>query len=254
MSDFPNSADKNAIINIKLPTDDNVLAVTTSRQNGHSKSPYDSFNLGFHVSDSEHCVTLNRQKLAQYFPQECNIQWLNQIHGSDVINVKCYSSTPLIADASYTNNRKLALGILTADCLPILLVNNTGAEIAAIHGGWRPLADNIIANTVKLFKDTPDNITAWLGPCIGPQAFEVGLEVKQQFEQLSPDFSKTFVQQPDGKFLANLHLIATLQLQQLGINNIIGLAECTYTNQDKYFSYRRDGKTGRMASVICINT
>ncbi|WNC73357.1 peptidoglycan editing factor PgeF [Thalassotalea psychrophila] len=246
------SSVKSAILNIDLPTHENVLAITTTRNNGFSSVPFDSFNLGDHVSDNEQCVILNRKKLSHSLPKNCNIQWLNQVHGSNVIDVKSYSSTPLTADASYTDKCNLALAILTADCLPILLVNNSCSEIAAIHGGWRPVADNIIANTVKLFKDCPENITAWLGPCIGEQAFEVGSEVKQKFEKLSPLFSKAFVKQSNEKFFAKLHLIATLQLQQLGIKNVTGLGECTYSNPDKYFSYRRDGQTGRMASIICI--
>lgn len=242
----------NAVLNINLPTCESVLAITTTRNNGYSRAPFDSFNLGGHVSDDEKSVILNRQKLAQHLPKYCNIQWLNQVHGSDVVDVKSFSAMPLTADASYTDKCNLALAILTADCLPIFLVNQSVTEIAAIHGGWRPLADNIIINTVKLFKDKPENITAWLGPCISEQAFEVGIEVKHTFENLAPAFSTAFVEQSDGKFLADLHLLATLQLQQLGINNISSLAECTYKNLDKYFSYRRDGQTGRMASVICL--
>ncbi|WOH39567.1 peptidoglycan editing factor PgeF [Thalassotalea fonticola] len=248
-----NSILNSGVLNINLPTQQRVLAVTTTRKSGYSIAPFNSFNLGDHVNDAEQKVSLNRQKLAQQLPQNCKIQWLNQVHGNEVVNVKAISATPLTADASYTDKENIALAVLTADCLPIFLVNYSGSEIAAIHGGWRPLAANIVANTVNLFKDSPENITAWLGPCIGEQAFEVGIEVKQTFENLAPSFSQAFVEHSDGKFLANLHLLATLQLQLLGINNISSLAECTYSDQDKYFSYRRDGQTGRMASVICLS-
>ena len=146
---------------------------------------------------------------------------------------------------------------MTADCLPILLSNRDGSEIAAIHAGWRPLAANIIEETITLMQSSVNDIVVWMGPCIGEQVFEVGQEVKQAFCQVSTQFEQAFkliksLNDDPIKYLANLHLIAQLQLLNLGVKNITTLNECTHTLRDKYYSYRRDGQTGRMGSIIVI--
>ncbi|KGJ88248.1 hypothetical protein ND16A_0188 [Thalassotalea sp. ND16A] len=221
-----------------------------------SLSPYDSFNLGSHVNDSLQAVQQNRDILLSKLGNSSakHIQWLNQVHSNVVVTIDTWSTEPVTADAAYTRQANLPLAILTADCLPILLVNQKATEIAAIHGGWRPLAGKIIENTVAKFATPSSQLFAWLGPCIGPSAFEVGSEVKQQFCQLDKQFAAAFSAVKDGKYLADLHAIARIQLQQLGITTISAMADCTYTNPQTYFSYRRDGQTGRMASVICINS
>ncbi|OUS30416.1 hypothetical protein A9Q98_05300 [Thalassotalea sp. 42_200_T64] len=245
-----------AIAKVIWPAPNKVLAVTTTRQGGMSISPYDSFNLGSHVDDSNQAVEQNRNILLTQLANASakKIQWLNQIHSSDVVNITRCSTEPVTADAAYTTQTNLPLAILTADCVPILLVNQQATEIAAIHGGWRPLAGNIIENTVAKFTTPRSQLMAWLGPCIGPNAFEVGIEVKQQFCQLDKQFAPAFRVAGQGKFLADLQSIARIQLQQLGITAISAMADCTYTNPETYFSYRRDGQTGRMASVICISS
>lgn len=267
------------LVCIKWPTS-NVLAITTNRLPANSPptssnteyslvnivctknkpSEFNAFNLGDHVGDCADVVVQNRKSLLKYLPNKTKIQWLEQVHGNNVVVLEKHDNTPIVADAAITRNRHIALAIMTADCLPILLSNKSGSEIAAIHAGWRPLAANIIERTISTMHSPADEIFAWLGPCIGPAAFEVGEDVKQVFCQISSKFNAAF--QPIArvnddieplKYFANLQLIAELQLSVLGVKSVAELAECTFEYSDKYYSYRRDGKTGRMASVICLN-
>ncbi len=263
---------------IKWPTT-NVLAFTTTRlplsnhqasksltylpstvqSSKNFQSTYDAFNLGDHVGDCQDTVACNRKKLLAYLPKASKIQWLEQVHGNNVVVIEKHDKTSLVADAAITRNRHIALAIMTADCLPILLTNKSGSEIAAIHAGWRPLAANIIERTLAKMHSSAGQLYAWLGPCIGPSAFEVGQEVKQMFCEISPQFEIAFSPVKDNrdtsktlKYFADLQLIATIQLAALGVKNISKIEQCTYQLSDKYYSYRRDGKTGRMASIICI--
>jgi YfiH family protein len=247
----------------------NVLAFTTTRlhpqqdliTNKDSKTPYDHFNIGEHVGDNIDDVKNNRNVLLEFLPSNSNIQWLEQIHGADVLLIKKKSNETLIADAMITREKNIALAIMTADCLPILLTAKDGSEIAAIHGGWKPLAKNIIANTVSKMLSANEDIIAWLGPCIGKLAFEIGEEVKLTFENQSKAFTAAFTplnaplalqnEKTDIKYLANLAMIAKLQLNAIGIDNIRHLNHCTYSDKQQYYSFRRDNITGRMASVIC---
>ncbi len=230
------------------------------------KSSFNSFNLGLHVDDCVENVILNRNKLNKYISEQLalkdiansknlaepvNIQWLEQVHGNHVADVSTVSSYAITADASITRQKNIALAIMTADCLPILLSHNEGAEIAAIHGGWRPLAANIIEKTIEKMHSNSAELVAWLGPCIGNEAFEVGIEVKEAFTQQDKIFTVAFVKQKNGKYLADLHKIAEIQLQSLGVRFISSLDECTYQRTDKYYSYRKEQVTGRMASIIC---
>ncbi len=161
------------------------------------------------------------------------------------------SEQSIVADAAVTNEKNICLAIMTADCLPILLVSKSGKEVAAIHGGWRPLAANIVSKTITKMKTPAADILVWLGPCISGSAFEVGGEVKSAFIQQGDSFNMAFTTKSNGKYLADLHKIARLQLESLGIKHISALSECTYTN-NKYYSYRQNAVTGRMASLICI--
>tara|TARA_R110001583_G_scaffold33622_1_gene113515 strand:- start:56 stop:889 length:834 start_codon:yes stop_codon:yes gene_type:complete len=267
------------IMFIKWPTD-NVLAFTTNRlpspsplsvrksqyllsstantQDEHSA--FSAFNLGDHVGDCAEDVAFNRISLLQYLPKQTKIQWFEQVHGNHVAEILDYENKTIIADAAITRNKHIALAIMTADCLPILLSNQEGSEVAAIHGGWRPLSTNIIEQTIAQMHSSPSDIIAWMGPCIGAKKFEVGQAVKQTFCEIYTPFSAAFSpcesvtsDSKTPKYWADLQLIAKLQLLTLGVNNIIQLSECTYSNQTKYYSYRRDKKTGRMASVICLN-
>ncbi len=230
------------------------------------KMPFGHFNLGLHVGDSPQQVIANRNILTQFIKQklakentvdddidgsEVKVQWLEQVHGNHVAEVITVKQQAMVADASITRNKNIALAVMTADCLPILLSAINGEEIAAIHGGWRPLAANIIEKTLEKMLTKPKDIVAWLGPCIGKSAFEVGSEVKDCFIKQGEDFENAFVEKSNGKFLADLHNIAELQLNSLGIKEISYLPECTYENTNKYYSYRKRQITGRMATIIC---
>lgn len=218
-----------------------------------SSSLYEAFNLGLHVGDCSEQVNENRRYLQSILPINTKIQWLEQVHGNDVVQLSKISAEPLTADAAVTQEKNICLAIMTADCLPILLASKAGDEVAAIHGGWRPLSTNIIHHTINKMKTSPENIYAWLGPCISPKAFEVGDEVKEIFLQKSDAFQAAFIKKPHNKYLANLHKIATIQLKALGIKQISSLPECTYANTDKYYSYRKELVTGRMATLICLS-
>lgn len=245
-----------ALQTTRLPSD--LTSVLTTQKLTDEVSPFSYFNLGLHVGDNENRVLGNRQRLNRFIDEQLsqpikstNIQWLNQVHGNEVIEVSTVNQNAINADASITREKNIALAIMTADCLPILLSHNKGTEVAAIHGGWRPLATNIIAKTVGKMQSAPSDLIAWLGPCIGKTSFEVGVEVKDQFISLNKRFSQCFVEQHNGKYLADLHQIASIQLQALGVNEISTLQACTFLRTDKYYSYRKDKITGRMASIIC---
>ena len=220
-----------------------------------SPKRFEHFNLGLHVADDAKKVVKNRQELFSYLPQNSAIQWLEQVHGNHVVTVENVIS-PMQADAVITRVPKLALAIMTADCLPILLANKQGTEIAAIHAGWRSLAGSIIKETLTCMHSDNNDIYAWLGPCISQKNFEVGVEVKAQFEQINTKFSSAFIEnsqshQPD-KWLADLQKIAQLQLTELGVNNFSVNSHCTLAENERYYSYRKEQKTGRMAAIICI--
>jgi len=248
----------------------NIQAYTTTRglQSSDSKLSFNSaqqkfsdFNLGLHVGDDAPHVIENRRRLSSFLPEKTRIQWLNQVHGSDVAYVTSYSEEPITADAAITQSKDIALSIMTADCLPILLANKDGSEVAAIHGGWRSLDAGIIANTINLMETSAESLYAWLGPCIGVNAFEVGEDVKNSFIahdkrfidafSLKLDNSKAPKKVVDAKYWADLHRIAHLQLTEAGLHQVFTLNQCTYSNPKRYYSYRRDGQTGRMATVIC---
>jgi YfiH family protein len=259
-----------AIENVQWPTtdsndgclgqqylEDKVFAIQTNR-NGPSDiindfiSPYQAFNLGLHVGDCAERVKENRRYLEKRLPAHAKIQWLEQVHGNNVVEISKVSIEPIIADAAITHEKNICLAIMTADCLPILLVSKSGNEIAAIHGGWRPLSTNIIYNTLNKMKTSAQDISAWLGPCISKNVFEVGSEVKAIFVEQNELFNTAFIEKSQGKYLADLLKIAEIQLNALGINQISTLSECTYDNTDKYYSYRKTSVTGRMATLICL--
>ena len=237
--------------------DDKVLALQTTRVSpnnisGDDNTVYKNFNLGLHVGDCAKQVEHNRQCLQKLLPSKTRIQWLEQVHGNAVAEILKVTKQVIIADAMVTREKNIALAIMTADCLPILLISKQGDEIAAIHGGWRPLAVNIITHTLNKMHTAADEIYAWLGPCIGKKAFEVGSEVQKAFIEQGRIFSQAFRKQENGKYFANLHKIATLQLNDLGIKHISTLPECTYSQPEKYYSYRKNAITGRMATVITL--
>lgn len=235
------------------PVASTVKACSTTRHGGISCAPYASLNLGQHVGDVARHVEENRQhleKLAQLPMAPC---WLAQVHGTRVLTLTPNEKPgDLQADAAYTCHAGVVCAVMTADCLPVLLTNMQGTEVAAVHAGWRGLCYGILERTVACFHSSPDQIFAWLGPAIGPTAFEVGGEVCEQFIQFNHAASQAFVAHGD-KYLANIYLLAKQRLQTLGINQIYGGEYCTATQQNLFFSYRRDGVTGRMASLVWID-
>ena len=228
----------------------NVGTLSTTREGGVSKAPYNGLNLGLHVNDSQADVLKNRSVLNNFLPNPAI--WLNQIHSADVITVDQQFDFNKLhnADALYTRLVDQPLAIMTADCLPILLVSDDENEVAAIHGGWRGLEQGIIKNTLECFSSKYENINAWLGPAIGPTQFEVGAEVLELFQKRSSSFVQAFTPQANGKYLADIYGIARTLLTQQGVKNITGGDYCTVSQSDLFFSYRRDGQTGRMASLI----
>ncbi|MDE9466522.1 purine nucleoside phosphorylase YfiH [Xenorhabdus bovienii] len=233
------------------PQLDNVGACSTTRLGGVSLPPYDSLNLGNHVGDDSKCVERNRKLLVEYAQLPQQPVWLEQVHGTRVINLDGQPVKDNQADAVYTNMPGQVCAVMTADCLPVLFCAIAGDEIAAAHAGWRGLCTGVLENTVSRFSAKPEMIRAWLGPAIGPEKFEVGREVMDAFVVTNPELEQAFT--PYGnKFLVNIYLLAKLKLQSIGINEVFGGTACTATEERNFFSYRRDGNTGRMATLIWL--
>ncbi|AGQ37677.1 TPA: peptidoglycan editing factor PgeF [Mannheimia haemolytica] len=228
-----------------------IHALTTLRTGGVSKPPFDSFNLGDHVNDEPQDIAQNRALLVEKFQLPQAPLFLTQTHSTRVIELP-YSGDNIKADAIYTNQPNQVCLVMTADCLPVLFASQDGSEIAAAHAGWRGLCDGILEATVEKFNCPPHEISAWLGPAIGPNAFQVGSEVADQFCAFDPRAKEAFIEDSttSGKFLGNLYQIATQRLNKLGITAISGGEYCTYSQPELFFSYRRDKQTGRMATLI----
>ena len=235
------------------PAPANVHALQTNRHGGCSYSPYDSFNLGSHVKDNPIHVAHNRQLLSQFLPSEP--VWLNQVHGINVVDAANTDCVP-DADASYSTRKNIVCVTMTADCLPILVCDTAGTAIANIHAGWRSLCDGVIEATIAKLPVDSNQLMAWLGPAIGPNAFEVGAEVRSQF--IAKDAQAELAFKPHGdKLLCDIYRIATQRLNNLGVTKIYGGGQenepwCTFTNEKRFFSFRRDGETGRMATLIWL--
>lgn len=230
-----------------------VKGFTTTRLGGVSLPPFDSFNLGDHVGDDKRAVEINRSLLVKENQLPQYPLFLNQTHSIDVVELP-YNEPTANADAIYTRQPHQVCLVMTADCLPVLFTNQAGNEVAAAHAGWRGLCDGILEQTVPKFQCSPSEIIAWLGPCISQKAFQVGQEVVDQFISQDLQAESAFI--PDksavnsDKYLCNLYLIARQRLNRLGVRNIYGGEYCTATQAKRFFSYRRDGKTGRMASLV----
>lgn len=227
-----------------------IGALQSTRLQGASTAPFASFNLGEHVGDDPGAVAQNRQLLNQQLPNPA--LYVNQVHGTDILNLKASTTRNTLHDADgiFTRLYEQPIAIMTADCLPVLLASDDGEEIAALHCGWRSLAGGIIEKALPLFSVPSAHIHAWLGPAIGKQAFEVGSEVKEQFCALDSAHIDAFSAQQNDKYLADLALIARQKLAHLGVMQVSSCEHCTFQSSEQYFSYRRDGQTGRMASVI----
>ncbi|MBB71556.1 MAG: hypothetical protein CMF50_04095 [Legionellales bacterium] len=237
------------VIQPNWPAPANIHGFTTTRLGGVSEAPYDSFNLGDHVGDSEAHVSQNRQLLAECFNLPSSPIWLRQIHSPVCVKANA-SHLHNEADGSYSRTPGEVCAVLTADCLPILICNKQGSEVAALHGGWRGLFAGIIANALTMLDSSPEELLVWLGPAIGPNAFEVGPEVRDNFISLIPTLAEAFKPGNGDRWYGDIYGIARQQCQALGITAIYGGNYCTVSTPDLFYSYRRDGTTGRMASLI----
>ena len=231
------------------PAPKSVRALQTTRNGGFSVAPYDNLNLGDHVGDAPLAVERNRMLLQPLLPSEP--VWLKQVHGTVVVdagNAACWPQ----ADASITSHPGAVCAVMTADCLPVLLCDEQGGVVGATHAGWRGLCDGVIEQTMRAMNVPPPSLMAWLGPAIGPQAFEVGEEVRAAFVAQQQQAAAAFAPGLPGKWYADIYQLARLRLYALGITRIYGGDLCTYTDPKRFFSYRRDGVTGRMGTFIWI--
>lgn len=234
------------------PAPKTIHSITTTRLGGVSQGPYASFNVGMRSGDQPEHVDKNRRLLQNNLKLPSQPLWLKQTHSNFVLSVDDYQ-TDQEADGLYANTLGQVCAVMTADCLPILLCNQAGTEIAALHAGWRGLAFGVVENGLQHFQDAPEKLLAWLGPAIGPEKFEVGAEVREAFLNNNQANELAFIPLGHDKWLANLYMLAKQRLIQLGVTAIYGGDYCTFTDQKRFYSYRRDGQhTGRMASLIWL--
>ncbi|MGM0769466.1 MAG: peptidoglycan editing factor PgeF [Pseudomonadota bacterium] len=242
------------VIKPDWPAPVQVKALSTTRLGGVSESPWSSMNLGSHVGDDPARVTANRQRLAEATGiAPANIGWLDQVHGTDVVALPA-NGTPR-ADASYTFEAGYACVIMTADCLPVLLCDVSGTRVGAAHAGWRSLCGGVIESLVKEIGGRPAELMAWLGPAIGPTQFEVGPEVRDAFQRHDTAAISAFSDNGarPGHFMADIYLLARQRLAACGVPQVYGGDFCTVSEPQRFYSYRRDGQTGRMASLIWLS-
>jgi len=241
------------------PAPDNVHVCITTRAGGVSLAPYMSNNMGLHVGDVPAAVEQNRAALCESLHLVKTPQWLEQIHGVKVVNAK---GDGLIrtADGSYSSESGQACLVMTADCLPILLCDQAGTQVAAIHCGWRSLAKGVCARALDKFSGSPAHILAYLGPAISQPHFEVGVDVLEAFfnaarnPQHAEDIAKAFVSAARPlHFYADIYALARAELKALGVTQVYGGDYCTFTEAERFYSYRRDKVTGRMASLIWLD-
>ena len=231
----------------------NIKAVMTTRQGGFSHAPFDSMNLGDHVDDDLARVTKNRAHLKKLLALANNPLWLTQVHGVTVAKADDLLAVThsVEADASVAHQIGSVCAVMTADCLPVLFCNTQGTAVAAAHAGWRGLHAGVLEQTVKSLNCSTRDIIAWLGVAIGPDNFEVGSEVRDAFITERTSAKSAFVPSLNNdKWLADIYQLARLRLEAMGITKIYGGGQCTFADSDRFYSYRREAKTGRMASLI----
>lgn len=230
------------------PLPPGVRAASTTRLGGVSLGAYGGFNLGDHVGDDPRAVAANRAALTQALGLPAPPLWLSQVHGSAVAGAD--DPPGIAADARYADRPGVVCAVLTADCLPLLLCSDDGREVAAVHCGWRGLAAGIVGRAVARFAAVPSSVGAWLGPAIGPAAFEVGTEVRDLFVRRDAGAASCFRESTTGLWLADLYGLARRELAAAGVQRVYGCDLCTVADRERFYSYRRDGVTGRMASLV----
>lgn len=226
---------------------EHVFAYSTVREGGVSSGPYSSMNVGDHVGDEVRRVNENRQRL----PYSKRVNWMTQVHGNKVERISSTMANPLVCDGLYSDRANCFVAVMTADCIPILLTNKMGEQVAAVHAGWKGLKFEVIKNTLAQFDDAMRNIMAWIGPCISAPYYEVDDAIFEQFS----DYEDAFSVKPNAKYTFDLALVAERQLRALGVEQIKKADLCTYSNEHLFFSHRRSThqgqkQCGRQVSVI----
>ena len=239
----------NTLIRPDWPAPANVHAFTTTRNGGFSEGPWASLNLGSSCGDDRRHVENNRRLLSGLLPSEP--RWLRQVHGANVVGWDKANAPKTEADAIVSNHAGQVCAVLTADCLPVLFCNRHGTHIAAAHAGWRGLAAGVLEATVLAMQCEPADLLVWLGPAIGPRVFEVGKDVFDAFTTVNTGNSMAFKPHRD-RWLADIYQLAAMALTRMGVSQVSGGSYCTFEEHGRFFSYRRDGETGRMASVVWL--
>ena len=232
------------------PAPKNVRSLQTTRVGGVSVAPYDSLNLSSNVGDLPLSVERNRMLLEPLLPSEPI--WLKQVHGvtvADATDAGCWPE----ADACVSSHPGAVCVVMTADCLPVLLCDDRGSVVGAVHAGWRGLCDGVIEHAVSAMGVAPDTLMAWLGPAIGVTAFEVGFDVREEFIARDPKSTTAFVPHAPNKWRADIYQLARLRLSGLGVDRVYGGGLCTHTDHARFFSYRRDNVTGRTGTLIWLD-
>lgn len=227
-----------------------IGALCTTRIGGASTAPYESLNLGLHVGDDEACVLENRARLRRQFELPAEPCWINQTHGTQVVTLEDDAGRD--ADAAITRVPGLVAAVMVADCLPILIRNRAGTEVAAVHAGWRGLQAGVIQSAVAAMQSPAEELMAWIGPGISAAHFEVGADVRDAFAATIDPAQEFFRPHGDGHWLCDLPGLADRVLARLGVGAVSRDPHCSYRDRDLFFSYRRDQATGRMAALIWI--
>jgi YfiH family protein len=241
------------------PAPPQVKAAATLRTGGVSKGPFASLNLGAHVGDDAAAVAENRRLLRETLSLPAEPTWLNQVHGIHVVDAAVdrttgdRPNTPPTADASFATRAGAVCVVMTADCLPVLFCNRQGTRVAAAHAGWRGLAGGVLGATVRALDVPPSELMAWLGPAIEQDAFEVGNEVRDQFLKLGPENEAAFESNARGRWQADLYRLARNELARLGVTAVYGGGFQCYADSERFFSYRRESRTGRMATLVWLD-
>lgn len=231
------------------PAPARVRACVTTRTGGCSSAPFASLNLGDHVGDDPQAVVENRRRLQALLG--CQPAWLSQVHGVSVVEAD--PAQVAVADASWSAVPGIACAIMTADCLPVLFCDRAGTRVAAAHAGWRGLAAGVLESTVAALVCPADQVLAWLGPAIGPQVFEVGAEVREAFVSQHVGAAAAFVPSVNpGRYMADLYHLARIRLAAAGVTAVYGGGLCTFSDATRFYSYRREPRTGRLASLIWL--
>jgi YfiH family protein len=234
------------------PAPANVRAASSLRIGGASEGPFASFNLAQHVGDDPAAVDENRRRLREDLRLPAEPVWLNQVHGTHVVEA-VLQPTPPTADASVARSPGQVCIVMTADCLPVLFCDRQGTRVAAAHAGWRGLVGGVLAQTIAALAAPPQELLAWLGPAIEQPAFEVGEEVREQFVARNPANASAFDRNERGRWQADLYALARQELRQLGVQQIHGGGFRTHADAKRFFSYRREQRTGRMASLVWMD-